>query len=191
MHARSISVENSCDLNFETMLSMVIEEQSLSTAFSLIIAGPRTDRIDVAPVFLGLRMDNGITINLAGRGLENTTFKPLGEPEHVDRSVHGSLGRLHWIMLIVDRRSRASEIVDLVRLDVERERHVMADELEAGMSMEMLQVTLGAGEKIVDAEYIVSLLQQAIDQVGPKEPRAARDENAFAAVIEAWHAFIS
>src|SRR5438046_572715 len=94
-------------------------------------------------------------------------------------------------MLIVDGRGGASEIVDLVRLHVERERHVVADELKAGVSMEMLQVTLGAGEKIINAEYFVSLLQQAIDQVGPKEPRAPRDQNAFAAVIKACHAFNS
>ena len=67
----------------------------------------------------------------------------------------------------------------------------MADELKARVSMEMLQVTLGAGEKIVDAEYLMSLLQQAIDQVGPKEPRAAGNENAFAAVIEARHVLAS
>lgn len=33
----------------------------------------------------------------------------------------------------------------------------------------------------------MSLLKQAIDKVGPEEPCAACDENAFAAIVEAWH----
>jgi hypothetical protein len=34
-------------------------------------------------------------------------------------------------VLVVDRRGRTGEIVDLVDLDIERERHVVAHQLEA------------------------------------------------------------
>jgi hypothetical protein len=105
--------------------------------------------------------------------------------------MHRRLRRLHWIVLIMDWRSWASEIVDFVRLDVERKRHVVTHELEAGMSVEMLQVTLGAREQIVDAHYLVPLLEQAINQMGAEEPGTARNQNAFAAVIKSCHAFIS
>ena len=59
---------------------------------------------------------------------------PLGQPEHVDRAVHAGLGRLHGIVLIVDRRRRAREIVDLVDLDVERKGDVVAHEFEIGVT---------------------------------------------------------
>ena len=54
----------------------------------------------------------------------------LGQPEHVDRAVHAGLGRLHRVVLVVDRRGRAGEVVDLVDLDVERKGDVVAQQLE-------------------------------------------------------------
>ena len=53
-------------------------------------------------------------------------------------------GRLHGIVLVVDRRGRAGEVVDLVDLDVERERHVVAHQLEARMPHQMIDVLLCA-----------------------------------------------
>ena len=159
MHAGPVGIEDPCNFYFETVLTVIIEEKCLGAALSFIIARARSDRVDIPPVILGLRVDRGVAINLAGRGLEDAAPQPLGEAQHVDGAVHQRLRRLHWIVLIVDRRGWASKIVDLVRLDVERERHVVADELKAGMSMKMLQIALGAGEKIVDTEYFVSLLE--------------------------------
>jgi hypothetical protein len=49
-------------------------------------------------------------------------------------------------MLIVDWGCRTGEVVNFVRLDIERERDVVAQKLEAGMRVEMLRVAFGAGE---------------------------------------------
>ncbi len=58
----------------------------------------------------------------------------LREPQHVDRAVYAGFCRLHGIVLIVNRRGRASEIVDLIDLDVQRKGHVVTHQLEARMS---------------------------------------------------------
>ena len=71
--------------------------------------------------------------------------------------MHAGLGRLHRIMLVVDRRCRAREVVDFVNLDVERERHIMAHQLEPRVRDQMLDVLLGAGEKIVEADDVVAI----------------------------------
>jgi hypothetical protein len=94
-------------------------------------------------------------------------------------------------VLIVDWRSGAREIVDFIHLDEEGEGHVVAHELEPGVTMEMLDVALGAREQIVDAKHFVTLLEQAIDEMRPEEPGSAGHQNAFAAVIEAGHANVS
>jgi hypothetical protein len=44
------------------MLPGIIEEQRLRAALAFLEAGARADRVDVAPIFLGLRMDRGITV---------------------------------------------------------------------------------------------------------------------------------
>ena len=64
----------------------------------------------------------------------------LGEAQHVDGAVHAGLGRLHRVVLVVDRRGRAGEVVDLVDLDVEREGHVVAHQLEARVAEQMRDV---------------------------------------------------
>ena len=51
-----------------------------------------------------------------------------------------------------------SEIVNFVRLNVERKGYVVPNELEARVNLEMLYVSFGSGEKVVDAENFMSLL---------------------------------
>ena len=54
--------------------------------------------------------------------------------------MHAGLGRLHGIELVVDRRGRAGQIVDLVDLDIERKRHVVAHQLEVRVVEQMLDI---------------------------------------------------
>ena len=61
----------------------------------------------------------------------------LGQTQHVDRAVDASLGRLHRIVLIVDRRGWAGEIVYLIHFDKQREGDVMADEFKPLMPPDM------------------------------------------------------
>ena len=61
-------------------------------------------------------------------------------------------------MLIVDRRSGASEIVNFISLNIERECYVMAYQLETRVSEEMLYVFLSAREKIIDTDDFMILV---------------------------------
>ena len=115
MHARAVGVEDARDLDLQPVLAAVVEEQGLGAALALVVAAARADRIDVAPVVLRLRMDLRIAVHLGGRGLKNPRLHPLGQAQHVDRAVHAGLGRLHRIELVVHRRGRAGQVVDLDR----------------------------------------------------------------------------
>ena len=113
---------------------MVIEEQGLGTTFALVITRTDSDRIDVAPVGLGLRMQFGIAIDLGGGGLENPRTSALGKPETMNRSHHRGLDGLDRVVLVVRRRGRAGEVVDLIDFELERLGHIMADQFEVGIS---------------------------------------------------------
>ena len=65
----------------------------------------------------------------------------------------------------MNRRGRAGEIVNLVDLDIQREGHVVAHDLEIGIVQEMGDVVFRAGEIIVDAENVVAALQQLLAQM--------------------------
>ena len=152
MHARPVGVEDARDLDVKPMLPVIVEKQGFGTAFAFVVTGARSVRIDVAPIILTLRMDGRVAVNLGGRCLENPAFEALGKAQHVDGPVHARLGRLHWIVLIVDGRGRASEVIDFVDFDIERKGHIVPQELKAGIADQMLDIPLGAGEEIVGAE---------------------------------------
>src|SRR5215471_15129610 len=115
MHPRSIGVEDAGDLDRQFVLSPIVKEQRLGAAFSFIIAGAESNRIDTSPISLGLRMDFRIAIDFGGRGLD--TF---GESKHIDCAVDAGLRRLYRIPLIVNGGGGTREIEDLVDFDVER-----------------------------------------------------------------------
>jgi hypothetical protein len=43
----------------------------------------------------------------------------------------------------------------------------MPHELEAGVAMKMFDIAFGTGEQIINAQYLVTLRQQAVYQVRP------------------------
>jgi hypothetical protein len=89
-------------------------------------------------------VDIGVAIYLrleAWRGLQ-----ALGETEHVDGPVHAGLGCLHGIMLVVDGRGRAREIVNLVHLHIEWESDIVSDHLEVFVLEQVVDIATGASQ---------------------------------------------
>lgn len=50
VHARAVRVEYAHDLDLDRVLPVIVEEQRLRAALSLVVAGPDADRVDVSPV---------------------------------------------------------------------------------------------------------------------------------------------
>ena len=152
MHARPIGVEDARHLDVQPVLAVVIEKQRLRAAFPFVVAGSRSNRVDIPPIVFRLGMNGRIAIDLGRGSLENSAFQPFGKAQHVDGAVHAGLGGLHRIALIVDRRGRAGQIVDLVDLDIERKGDVVAEQLEAIVTEDAIEIAPRAGEEIVDAD---------------------------------------
>ena len=79
-------------------------------------------------------------------------------------------------MLVVDGTRRAGEVEDAIDLDVQGECHVMAHQLEPRMPHQLDDVALVACEKIVDAQGIVTALDQTVAQVRTEEASPAGDQ---------------
>jgi hypothetical protein len=73
------------------------------------------------------------------------------------RPLHAGFGCLNRIMLVVHGRGGAGQIIDLVRLDIERKCHIVSDYLEAVMIEHRLDVSPGPGEIIINADNIGAL----------------------------------
>ncbi len=95
-----------------------------------------------------------------GGGLKDAALQALGKPQHIDGAIDAGLRGLNGIVLIVDGRSRAGEIVDFIDLHIERKGHIVAYEFKARVADEMGDIGLGAGKEIVDANNIVALSKE-------------------------------
>src|SRR5262249_3642865 len=148
------------------------------TALALIITRTRPNRIDMAPIIFGLGMDVRVAIDLRRGCLENFCPQTLGESQHVDRAMDAGLRRLYWIVLVVNGRSRAGEVVDLIDLDIERKGHVVPNKLEPMMVEQMINVALRASEEIVDAYDVPTISEQSLTEM--RAEKAGSPGNQYA-----------
>jgi hypothetical protein len=79
----------------------------------------------------------------------------------------------------VHRGGWTGEIEDLIDLDIERERNVVAHQLEMRVIEHGEDVVFAAGEVIVDAQDVVTVSQQPLAQVRAEEAGATGYQNAF------------
>jgi hypothetical protein len=56
-------------------------------------------------------------------------------------------------------------MVDLIDFHIEREGHVMADHLKAGIVEEMANVLFGRGVIVIDAQNVIAIIEQPFTQV--------------------------
>ena len=79
-------------------------------------------------------------------------------------------------MLVVDRRGRAREVVDLVDLDIKWEGDIVSNYFEVSVIEQVLDIATRAGEKIVDAENVAARQEKLLAKVGAEEPRPSRHQ---------------
>ena len=109
-HARAVGVEDAHDADVEAVVAVVGHRHRLGEPLGLVVDAARTDRVDVAPVGLGLRVDLRVAVDLAGRGQEEAGVLGLGQAERVVRAEAADLQRLDRHLEVVLRRGRAGEV---------------------------------------------------------------------------------
>jgi hypothetical protein len=174
MHAGTVGVEDTGHFDLDPILAVVIKEKGFRAPFSLVVTRPETDGIDASPIGLRLGMDRGIAIDLRSRCLKNPGFESFGKPQHVDGAMNVHLGGLNGVVLIVDRRSRTGQVIDLIDLYVEREGNVVANEFKIRIPYQRSDILLGPRIEIVDTENVVPILEETLAEVGAQESGPSR-----------------
>jgi hypothetical protein len=83
--------------------------------------------------------------------LKGITFiKPFCKTEHVDCPMYCGLNSLDRIKLIMDRRSRAGEVINFIYFDEKGKTNIMAQDFKVRNSEEMSNIPLSSGIEIVD-----------------------------------------
>ena len=180
MHSRSVCVKNPRHFDFDPILAVVVEEERLRAALSFIVASPLPNWIDVAPIVFVLRMHAGIAVYLGRRGLEDPTVKTSSHPENVNCAVYVCSNRMQRIMLVMYRSGRASEIVDLINLNVERKSNVLAYKFKVILTVQMSNVAFRARKIIVDTHDLMAGFEELVAQMRTKKAGAASYKNGLA-----------
>ena len=115
--------------------------------------------------------------------MQDARFDALGEAEHVDRSHHARLHGLDRIVLVMNRRGGAGEIVDLIDFEQDRLDHIMAQQLETAVIEQVRDVLASPGKEVVEADHFVAFAQQSLAQMRADKTCAAGDENPHACTL--------
>ena len=179
VHARTVGVEDADHADIDAVLAAVVRAERFGGALALVVAAPEADRVHVAPVGLRLRMHVRIAVALGSGGVEDAGLGLERELEGVHHAEDRRLGGLDRVVLVVDWRSGAGQVVDFVELPPERLRHVVDEKREARVVHQVVEVGLGAGEEVVQDRHFGALREKRAREVGADEAGAAGDETFF------------
>ncbi len=110
--------------------------------------------------------------------MENRDPQALSQPQHVDSTHDVCLGRLYWVVLVVNRGCRGRQVIDRVNFDIEREGHIVTHELKTRVGEQMLDIPLRPGEVIVDGDDVVALVQEALGEVRANKTGSTGNQNS-------------
>ena len=158
----------------DALLAVVGHGHGFGEALGLVVDAARADRVDVAPVALGLRVDQRVAVDLGGGGQEEPRALELGQAERVVRAERADLERLDREAQVVDGAGRAGQMED----EVDAPRHV--DELGAvdvagtrrPSSRRCSMFCERARVEVVDADDAVALVRAGARRgANPRSPR--------------------
>jgi hypothetical protein len=107
--------------------------------------------------------------------LKDFGAQAFGQAQHIDGAMNAGLGGLDWIVLVVDGGGGTGQIIDLIGFDIERKSHIVPDHLETVMIEHALDVAPCAGEIIVDANDVGTLLEQALAKMRAEKSSTSSD----------------
>ncbi len=102
-HPRTVGVENTDDTGVNPVVAVVGHGDGLGKALGLVVHAPRPHRVDVAPVVLALRVDEGVAVGLRGRGEQEAGALGFREPERLVGAERAHLEGLNGQLQVVDR----------------------------------------------------------------------------------------
>ena len=179
VHAWAVGVEDAHDADVDAVLAFVVHEKSFGAAFAFVVARTDADGIDVAPIVFFLRMNQRIAVDFRSGGLENAGLGASGKTEHSDCAHHRGLHRLDGIVLVVNGRGGAGEIVDLVDLEFDGVDDVVSHQLKVGIVQKMSDVLAATGEVVVEADDFVAGGYHAVAEVAAEKSGFAGDEDTL------------
>jgi hypothetical protein len=131
-------------------------------------------------------MDQRVAVDLRGRSEEEAGLLRHREPERVVGPERTDLEGLDRKLQVVDGRGGGGEVEDRVERPFHRDelRHVVPDEPEPFLSLEVRDVAQVPGHEVVHGEDLVALGQEPVAEVAPQEAGSSGHQDSHARVRE-------
>lgn len=97
--------------------------------------------------------------------MQDSCFEALCQVEGVDGPQNVGFNGLDRIVLIMDGRSRAGQVIDLIHFPINWIDDVMPDQFEARVGHKMDYVFFSAGKKVVQTKDFASLIEESFAEV--------------------------
>jgi len=107
--------------------------------------------------------------------LKDSGIHALGQAEAIYRAHDRGLGRLDRIVLVVHRRSRAREIVDLIDFQFEGIHDIMSHQLEIRIFEQVRDIAFTPGKEVVHTDHFVALEEESFRKMGAEKAGSACD----------------
>ena len=179
MHIRSIRIENAHHPRVNAIFAPIIRSQRLRAPLTLIITRANTNRIDISPILLNLRMHQRIAINLTRRRMKNLRLSLHRELQHIHHTDNTRLHRLNRIMLIMHRRRGTSKIVNLIKLPPKRLSNIMKNETKATIIKNIINILPSPRKKIIKRSHLITISEQPATKMTTEKPSATSNQSLF------------
>jgi len=116
-------------------------------------------------------MDLRIAVDLGGRGLEDGGPDPFGQSRVLMAPMTLVLIVLMGVVLVMNGRGGAGQVVDFLNLEKYRIDDIVADQLEMSVGQKVENVVFAACEEIVQADDVVPCARRCSQRCEPRNRR--------------------
>ena len=104
----------------------------------------------------------------------------FGNAQHIHHADRRSFDGFDRIVLVSLGGCGTSQVVNLIGFDEQRPYDVVTNQLKPRMADKMADVLLRSGKEIIDADNILSHVDQPVAQVTPQKAGASGNQYRFA-----------
>ena len=158
--------------------SAIGHRQRLGETLGLVVTAARADGVDVAPVFLRLRMHQRVAVNFGSRGQQEARVFFLGQAERLVRAERADLEGLNRQFQIINRAGRRREMPDVIHRAFQEQEFgdILLNELELRIAAEVRDVVHAAGDEIVYADDFVAARDQQVGEMRAEKAGGPGDD---------------
>ena len=177
-HAGAVGVKDADDAGLHFVFAVVSHGEGFGEALGFVVTAARTDGVDVAPVFFGLRMDGGVAVDLGSGGEKETGAFVPGEAEGFVSAEGADFQCLDGNAQIIDRAGGRGEVPDVIDGFVKENEFsdVLLNEAEILISTEVRDVVRAAGDEIIKADDFVAFGEKVIGEMRAEKTGGASDD---------------